>query len=816
MNDMRKRIVPGEGPKGAKIMIVGEAPGYQEDRALRPFVGQAGDILNRHLQTVGIIRAFCYTTNVVKTRPHKNDISEFITFGRNLSVTPEYVEFEQMLANEIRDINPNLIIAFGNVPLYALTRHTGITKYRGSILESTLVEGKKVLPIIHPAAALRTYMYNHYILADLMKAKKESAFPDIRRVERNLILNPNTADSLEYINSLHECKQIAFDIEVVNLEVSAISFARSMHDAICISFMDKTLNDEKDIWHAIGQVLPNPSVNKVAQNLYFDFSFLFRKYGIDVVNFEDTMIMQACIFPDYPKGLDFLCSIYTSQTYYKDDLKKYAKQLVSDEVFWRYNALDSAVLLEALPIMQAYLEKIGNTSVYNRQKGIIPSLVYMGDKGTLIKSSKVRKESDKILREIESLKAEFNQIAGEEINVSSVKQLKNYFYVKKNIHPYKSIKGASKGKITTDDLAMRRIARRGHREAKIVLDIRHKQKYRSTYLEGKISPDSRIRAGYNPVGTRQGRLSSSQNIFEEGNNRQNEPPAFKALTIPDMGYLGYNIDLAQAENRLVAYLAPDPNMIEAFEKGIDIHRRSAAPIFGIPEEDVSDEKGSAHNIGDGTKSQRFWGKKSNHSFNYHLSAASFALTFELQQSEGKRIRDAYLSAYPGLINYWNKIEYELKTKQRTLTNPFGRVYRFQDRWGHKLFQQAYSFKPQSTVADIINGWGLFEIQIDPLLEPVELLNQVHDSIVFQLPISIGYAMHEKIIRKIVHNLQQTINIGIYEVSIPADVEVGINFGSMQELDKNQPLSDQIESFYNANRGEYEDQYGEFTDLCSAV
>ena len=171
---LERNYVPPEGDKNAKYVIVGEAPGATELKMKRPWVGQAGNLLMDLLGSAGIRRQNCYLTNVIKERPPNNNISKFISLRStgNHTVTDSAKLYLEQLRSELSETTANVIIAAGNVSLWALTGLNGVTKRRGSVYESTLLPGRKVIPIIHPAAALRQYMFARYILMDILKAVK--------------------------------------------------------------------------------------------------------------------------------------------------------------------------------------------------------------------------------------------------------------------------------------------------------------------------------------------------------------------------------------------------------------------------------------------------------------------------------------------------------------------------------------------------------------------------------------------------------------------------------------------------------------------
>lgn len=772
-----RRLILGEGPAPANIMIIGESPGAKEEALGRPFVGSAGLLFDDLLHRSGILRKMCFITNVIKERPPNNNTGMFLKPTKGGFIEQEaFQQYKEYLKAEIEVVDPNVIVALGNIPLYVLTGLTGITKYRGSILESTLVPGKKVIPVIHPSAAVRQYTWKYFILFDLQRVLEESRHRDGYVDKRNYRLRPTFDETWAYLEECLESDLVAFDIEVSGTEVSCISFAYSNEDAISIPFMNDqggeyfTLPQETKVWLKIAEILENPDIAKVGQNVVFDSTFLFRKYGIKSRNLHDTMIAQAILYPDFPKGLDFITSIYTKMPYYKDDGKElFKKGSQNNEQFWLYNAKDSIVLMEAFPAQLEELEQKGNLSTYDYQRRLIEPLLFMTERGMRIDTHALSAKSRAVDVELEALRHELNRVVGYEINPLSPAQLKEYFYEIKKERPL-----VNKGKPTTNEGALKRLARRKDKEvqeaAQIILQIRQKAKMNGTYYKMALDNDGRLRSSMNPVGTRYGRLSSSKTIFGTGANVQNQPQEMKQFMLPDEGYVAYDIDLSQAENRIVAYLGPEPTMIDAFETGKDIHSRTAALIFGIPEDQISRERGSS-DIGGGRQSQRFWGKKANHAFNYGQGYKTFSYQVEIPEEEGKFIWERYHAAYPGVRKMYAMIQEQLK-KDRTLTNLLGRRYTFRDRWGDSLFKEAYAFIPQSSIADKINRHGIIHIyKRQDLYKPVELLNQIHDSIVFQIPIKYGWDVHAQILLNIKASLEQPFEWRGRSFSIPAEIEM---------------------------------------------
>ena len=355
------------------ILLVGEARGEVEARMDSSFVGPSGAELLRMLNESGII-SFTFAdrdylhkyyaqsdpscieaiwglhpeivrTNVFQIHPPRNDLEYFC--GPKAEALPGYpalmkskfvrAEFEHeldRLANEIMQHNPNLIICLGNTALWALAGRVGITKLRGTTLLSTHTAADfKLLPTYHPSAILRQWDNRPTVIADLMKAKRESLYPEIRRPPREIWIEPSLDDIRNFIRDyVNECKLLSVDIETSGQRITCIGFGSSNARAIVIPFDDErskdgnywsSREDEIKCWNIVRQVLENGNIKKLFQNGAFDISFLLRAYGIKVIGAcEDTMLLSHALQPESLKGLGYLGSIYSDEGSWKHMRKK--------------------------------------------------------------------------------------------------------------------------------------------------------------------------------------------------------------------------------------------------------------------------------------------------------------------------------------------------------------------------------------------------------------------------------------------------------------------------------------------------------------
>lgn len=805
------RLGKGEGPKDAKIVLVGEAYGAEEERVLKPFVGMAGGVLDQCLRAAGLVRSQLYVTNFLNSRPKGNDISPY--FG-NKGLTDKGNVAKETLLAELSTLKPNVIVSLGKVATYALTGRADITKIRGSILPGP--NGVKIIPAIHPAAALRQYMMRYSIIHDFRKASRHSNFPDLKLPNRRLVVEMTFAEACQWLDIFVQQPEVSVDIEIVNHEVSCIAFSIDPLMAVSIPFYNAwTEEEECHLWRKVARIIENPAITKVGQNLIFDLTFLLLRNNIVYQGeIKDTMIAHHIMYPDFPKGLDFLTSVYTDEPYYKDEGKEWNNPKSWPD-FRRYNAKDAACTLEcARPIFKE-LADTGYQQTYDFTVRMFRPLIAMMTRGMKVNRAALDVTRVEITKKIDETQIELNKLCGRPLNVNSPKDCQQYFYIEKGIPPYfKTVTdgGVSEKRITTDDKAMQRLAkgtaaRPGIREAKLVQELRAYKKLRGTYLEIQFDADDRMRCSYNPRGTTTGRLSSSATVFGTGTNYQNLPPEFRQFLVADDGYLLIELDKRQAEWVVVAFSSGDANMMRVIQEQKDPHTYTAHLITHLPEELIKMEDKIIGHTTDPTEISRLratkftpdaislfhkarflprtmscrqCGKKSNHGLNYDEGYRKFALINELEERESKLMVETYHEVYPGIRNTWHrKIKSQLE-RDRTIVNPFGRKRRFLDRWGDELFKAAYAFEPQSTVVDMLNQ-GMCEIyENQESLKKVENLAQVHDSLLVQHPLGdwneIAQAAHD-----MRDKLTPQVSIDGREFKIETDMKIGLNWGDMMEV-----------------------------------
>jgi len=322
-------------------MIVGEAWGCEEEDAGGvPFVGASGKLLRGLLRQVGIAYDEAYVTNVFNLRPHPSNniinlcgsrgegIPGYPALSRAKYAKAEYASELDRLFEEIARVNPTLILALGATPSWALLKTSGIKSIRGAPLPFHLSgHTYKVLPTYHPAAVLRDWSLRPILLADLHKARRELEYPDIRRPQRSIWIEPTYTDLIAfecgYINS---SPQLSIDIETEAEQITCIGFAPSPSIGLVVPFVDKTkpgnsywktLEEEVRVWQWVRKMC-GLKKRIVGQNFLYDIGYLWGKYGIPVPHAtDDTMLLHHSLQPEMDKGLGFLGSIYTDEASWK-------------------------------------------------------------------------------------------------------------------------------------------------------------------------------------------------------------------------------------------------------------------------------------------------------------------------------------------------------------------------------------------------------------------------------------------------------------------------------------------------------------------
>lgn len=334
--------VPSVIRPGAKIFILGEAPGAEEAARGQPFVGAAGKLLRSMLTAAGLDFDQCSVGNVFSHRPPDNNLDAWCVPRTSLPkdynlqplspgkyLHPDHLQDVIRALTDIEAARPNLVVALGNTACWALLRQTGIGKLRGFVhpqqpVASPIHAGLKVLPTYHPAAVLRQWSLHPTAVLDLIKARSEAEFPTIRRPARTIYIPQHPWEILDWwLKNLGPT--CAIDIETAGGQITCIGFAFSPETALVVPFEGPhsgsywtSLDTERAAWHTVAHLLADTHVTKVFQGGIYDLTYLTSRYGLAVRGpIADLLILHHAQHPELPKSLAHLGSIYTSEAPWK-------------------------------------------------------------------------------------------------------------------------------------------------------------------------------------------------------------------------------------------------------------------------------------------------------------------------------------------------------------------------------------------------------------------------------------------------------------------------------------------------------------------
>ena len=732
--------VSSSGPSSARIMIVGEAPGADEEYHQIPFAGRSGSELTSMLHEAGFIRTECFITNVIKYRPPNNDLDHFIHpkktspppgFVHYLGkfVSPCVVEGVDELQADIARIKPDLIICLGNTPLWALSggSKAGIGTWRGSQLS---LAGTRVLPTYHPAAVLRQWSFRAIAVADLRRAR-QWLDGEAKQRDWNFIVRPGFSTALETLGELkHRADTgpllLSVDIETRGGHIACIGFAWSETAAICIPLMCVEnqdgywdLESEVAVVRAIRALLTHPNVSVVGQNFSYDAQYIHRFWHFTPNVRHDTMLAQGLLWPGLPKALDFLASMYCQHyIYWKDDGKEWDTS-IPEEQYWSYNCEDACRTYE---VLQAQLPAIAALNLshqyYLLMRRWFPVQQMMRTGVRINKALRGSMAMD-LISAMSEREAWFARVLGHPLNPRSSKQMQQLFYDDLRVPVQRNRKT---GNASLDDKALTKIKDRVPVLAPLITtisDFRSLGVFLSTFVQAPLDSDGRMRCSYNIVGTETFRFNSSENAFGSGTNLQNIPkgneapkpgelafPNIRRLFIPDPGYTIADADLDRADLQVVVWEADDAELKALLRSGVDIHSENAKTL-GI---------------------SRALAKSWVHGTNYGGGPRTMAVNCGITVHQAELMQRRWFQAHPGIKSWHDRTLHQLQTT-RCVYNRFGFRRFYFDRV-EGLLPEALAWIPQSTVAHVIDE-ALFNIALN--IPEVQVLLQVHDSLVFQFP-----------------------------------------------------------------------------------
>lgn len=745
-------MMPGSGPLDARIMIVGEAPGEWEEQKGQPFVGPAGDELNRMLHEAGILRSECFVTNVCRSRPPKGDIEEWFvrkkkspgdTWTQTLGgwAAPPVVSGLALLRKEIDLIKPKVIIPVGNLALLAITGQWGVSNWRGSELEGP--GGSAVVPTLHPASVLKQWSNRPYAVSDLRRAKRQLGLPGVVRPQFRIIVRPSYARAYRVLRALlarlaRGPAHISCDIETRAGHIACLGFAWSKRAAISIPLMCSerpegywTAEQEAQLMGLCRQILEHPNARISGQNFIYDTQYLWRHYRIKPRLALDTMIAHHVCFPGTDKDLATLSSLYCEHhRYWKDDGKEWEVKM-DEDMLWLYNGEDCCRTFEIAEVLSGVVDQLGLQDQCLFQHRMWWNALEVMIRGVAVDHAEKKKLSHTLLMEVTAREQWFAEILGHSLNVRSSAQMQALFYSDLQLPVQRNRKSRAP---SCDDEALTKLAEKEPLVRPVVRKIREVRSlgvFRSTFVEARPDRDGRMRCSYNVAGTETFRFSSSQDAFGSGLNLQNIPkggdadddldalelPNVRLLFRPDPGFEVFDMDLDSADLRIVVFESDCREMKAMFAE-------KKKPYVEVAKEYYRDPTIS--------KAHPKYGvfKSLCHGTNYLGSSRGIAPRVGLITHEVERIQAWYFGRFPEIKKWQDNLKDQMR-RTRTVRNAFGYRRIYFDRVDDSMFREGVAWIPQSSVGLLINKIWDNIVQNEP---EVQILMQVHDSLVGQYPI----------------------------------------------------------------------------------
>jgi len=514
-------------------------------------------------------------------------------------------------------------------------------------------------------------------------------------------------------------------------------------------------------------LLEDPDRPKLGQNLKYDMNVL-ANHGIRLQGIAQDTILESYVLASTATrhDMDSLAKKYLEQDTirFEDIAGKGAKQLSFDQIPLEeagpYAAEDADITLclhrELFPRLQA------EPSLLNLYREIeiplVPVLARMERTGVRVDTELLAAKSTDMAARMQDLEQAAFDAAGHKFNLGSPKQIREIFFEEQGLPV---IAKTPKGAPSTSESVLQQLAEQGHELPRLILEHRGLAKLRSTYtdkLPQMVNPSTgRVHTSYHQAVAATGRLSSSDPNLQNIPIRSEDGRHIRRAFIPAPGYRMLAADYSQIELRIMAHLSGDERLLAAFDAGLDIHRATAAEVWGVPPQEVSGD-------------QRRAAKAINFGLIYGMSAFGLARQLGIERQAAQEYVDLYFRRYPGVREFMDNIRKQAR-QDKYIDTLFGRRLYLTDidhsNQGRRAGAErtAINAPMQGTAADIIKQAMIaVDRWIEKELPPVRMIMQVHDELVFEVAEEVAEAAGERI-RKEMETAAK--------LRVPLAVDVGI-------------------------------------------
>ena len=584
---------------------------------------------------------------------------------------------------------------------------------------------------------------NHYqATPSLAQDNSDETLPAIQIDRSRYETLLTEADLNRWVEKLKQAKLFALDTETDNLDYMAanlvgISFALENGEAAYLPLQLDYLGAPKTLEKTtalalLKPVLENPAIQKVGQNFKYDLT-IFARNGIDVQGVAfDTMLESYVLNSTGRHNMDDLAKRYLGhQTISFEEIAGKGKnQLTFNQIplekAAEYAAEDADVTMK---LQQVLWEKLSKEPTLEKlfkemELPLLGVLSRMERRGVLIDSDALFLQSNEIANRLSELEEQAYVLAGQPFNLASTKQLQEILFDKLGLPV---IQKTPKGAPSTNEEVLEELAF-SHELPKVLVEHRGLSKLKSTYtdkLPQMVNPQTgRVHTSYHQAVTATGRLSSSDPNLQNIPIRNEEGRRIRQAFIAREGFTVVAADYSQIELRIMAHLSQDQGLINAFTQGKDIHRSTAAEIFGVSLDEVTSE-------------QRRNAKAINFGLIYGMSAFGLSRQLGIGRADAQSYMDLYFKRYPGVQTFMHDIREKAKA-QGYVETLFGRRLYLPDINSSNGMRRkaaervAINAPMQGTAADIIKR---AMIQLDQKLQndpDIAMIMQVHDELVFEV------------------------------------------------------------------------------------
>ncbi len=601
-----------------------------------------------------------------------------------------------------------------------------------------------------------------------------SSFETLKTIAHEYKLVENEEDIRKLYDFFRTKDFLVLDTETtstsaIDAELVGLSFAVEEHKAFYVP-IPANREEALRIVNIFKPLYEDPKILKVGQNLKYDLEVL-RNYDIRLDGpMWDTMIAHYLIQPELRHNMDYMAEVYLHyQTIHIDELigpkgkNQRSMRDLSPTLVYEYACEDADITLQLKNKLEPELKRLQCEDLfYNIEMPLMPVLAEMEMNGVCLDTQSLAETSKQFTARMNEIEARIYELAGEQFNIASPKQVGEILFDKLKI--VEKAKKTKTGQYVTSEEVLQQLKNK-HEIVADILEHRGLKKLIGTYIDALpklINPRTgHIHTSFNQTITATGRLSSSdpnlQNIPIRGEDGKEIRKAF----IAEPGCLFFSADYSQIELRVMAHLSQDPQMIEVFREGKDLHAATAANIYKKPIEEV-------------TRDERTKSKRANFGIIYGITVFGLAERLDIPRDEAKMLIDGYFQTFPEVHDYMEKSK-EIARKQGYVTTLFGRRRYLPDINSQNSVVRGFAERNainapiQGTAADIIKV-AMIHIFQRFKAEGIKskMILQVHDELNF----SVYPDEKEKVERIVIEEMQNAFHMA---VPLVADSGFGDNW-----------------------------------------